>query len=220
MSRWIEQAPARIARRYDRLAPFYVLLEWLYMLPLFRIRAKTVSHLELQPGETVLDIGCGSGRNLPLLMSGVGPSGSILGVDLSAGMLKRARSLCSRRGWANVELTQADATGYVPRSPPHAVLFCFSYSAIPERGRVLESSWAALRPGGRLVITDLSLSEGRGLRFVLPFANWYSRRLLLGKPDTEPWRDLASHAGAIDRERIALGGLGHFHICSARKPAA
>jgi ubiquinone/menaquinone biosynthesis C-methylase UbiE len=135
-------------------------------------------------------------------------------------MLDRARALCSRRGWKNVELIQGDAMGYVPRFPPHAVLFCFSYSAIPERSRVLASSWAALRPGGRLVITDLSLSEGRGLRFVLPFANWYSRRLLLGKPDTQPWHDLASHAGTVDRERVSLAGLGHFQICSARKAAA
>jgi ubiquinone/menaquinone biosynthesis C-methylase UbiE len=123
MSPWIEQTPASIAPRYDRLAPFYGLLEGLYLLPLFRIRAKSVSRLALQPGETVLDIGCGSGRNRPRLVSGVGPAGLVLGVDLSAGMLDRARSLCSRRGWTNVELTQADAVGYMPRSAPHAVLF-------------------------------------------------------------------------------------------------
>ncbi len=217
MSPWLEHAPASIERRYDRLAPLYGLLDWLYLLPLLRIRERTVSRLRLRPGETVLEVGCGSGRNLPLLVAGVGAAGSVLGVDLSAGMLERARGLCRRRGFTNVELTKADAMEYVPRSPPNAVLFCFSYSAIPERSRVLASAWGALAPGGRLVITDLSLSEGRGLRFVLPFASWYSRRSLLGKPDTEPWRDLASHAGAIERERVSLGGLGHFHICSASK---
>jgi ubiquinone/menaquinone biosynthesis C-methylase UbiE len=61
MSPWIEQAPASIARRYDRLAPFYGVVEWLYMLPLFRIRTKTVTRLQLQSGETVLEVGCGSG---------------------------------------------------------------------------------------------------------------------------------------------------------------
>jgi hypothetical protein len=100
------------------------------------------------------------------------------------------------------------------------VLFCFSYSAIPQRSRVLAAAWRSLAPAGRLVITDLSLSEGRGSRYVLPFANWYSRRTLLGRPDTEPWRDLASYAAAVDTHRIPLFGLGHYYICSARKAAA
>lgn len=219
MAPWIEQSPATIAKRYDRLAPFYGVLEWLYLLPLLGIRSKTVSRLRLQPGDTVLEIGCGSGRNLPLLVQGVGPSGAVLGVDLSPGMLERAGALCRRRSWSNVELTRADAAEDAPRIRPNAVLFSFSYSAIPQRSRVLASAWSVLRPGGRLVITDLSLSEGRGLRIVLPFANWYSRRTLLGKPDTQPWRDLASHADAVDTQRVSLGGLGHFVVCSATKAA-
>jgi ubiquinone/menaquinone biosynthesis C-methylase UbiE len=216
-ARWIEQSPETIARRYDRLAPFYGALDWLYLLPLLGIRSKTVSRLRLQPGDSVLEIGCGSGTNLPLLVAGVGPSGAVLGVDLSPGMLERARALCRRRSWSNVDLTRADAAEYAPPIPPNAVLFSFSYSAIPQRSRVLASAWNILRTGGRLVITDLSLSGGRALRIVLPFANWYSRRTLLGKPDTQPWQDLADHAGAVDTQRIALGGLGHFVICSATK---
>lgn len=47
-----------------------------------------------------------------------------------------------------------------------------------------------------------------------------SRRGLLGKPDTEPWRDLEQLAGAVEVRRISLFGLGHFFICAATEVAA
>ena len=219
MAHWVEQRPEFIAQRYDRLAPFYGALEWLYMLPLLGVRQKTVSALRLRPGDPVLEVGCGSGGNFQLLNRAVGPTGTVLGVDLSAGMLARAKTRCSKHGWSNVEVTQADAVSYEPRVPPRGVLFSFSYSAIPERNRVLARAWSVLQAGGRLVIADLSMAQGRGLRFLLPFAYWYSRRGLLGKPDTEPWRELERLAGAVETQRISLFGLGHFFICAATKAA-
>ena len=50
-------------------------------------RQKAAERLRLQPGDRVLEIGCGTGRNLPPLRAAVGPTGSIYGVDISAGML-------------------------------------------------------------------------------------------------------------------------------------
>ncbi|MGH7286680.1 MAG: class I SAM-dependent methyltransferase [Myxococcota bacterium] len=217
MADWTEQKPEFVARRYDRLARFYGVFEWLYGLPLLGIRSKTVAALQLHGGEIVLELGCGSGRNFARLERAVGPHGRVLGVDLSPGMLARARGLCERHGWSNVELTQADAAASVPGVRPNAILFCFSYSVMPERRRVLADAWNLLLPRGRLVITDLSMVGARGFRFLLPFACWYSRRTLLGKPDTEPWSDLAAHAAAVEVERWSLGSLGHFVICRALK---
>ncbi len=160
MARWVEQRPELIAHHYDRLAPFYGTLEWLYMLRLLGVRRKSVSKLRLRQGDTVLEVGCGSGSNFQLLERVVGPNGIIFGVDLSGGMLARAKARCSRHGWSNVEMTQADALSYQPRVQPRAALFSFSYSAIPERSRVLAQTWSLLQPGGRLVITDLSMVQG------------------------------------------------------------
>ena len=56
--------PEFVKRRYDRLAPFYRLFEWILWLPT-GIRARAVRKLELPHGDTVLEVGCGTGRNLP-----------------------------------------------------------------------------------------------------------------------------------------------------------
>ena len=52
--------------------------------------------LDLKPGDHVLEIGCGTGRNLPYLRDAVGPQGRVYGVDISAGMLERAQTLRDR----------------------------------------------------------------------------------------------------------------------------
>ena len=59
-----------VRRRYDRLAPWYRLFEWILWLPR-GIRSRAVRKLELQHGDTVLEVGCGTGRNLPYLKAGV-----------------------------------------------------------------------------------------------------------------------------------------------------
>ena len=57
------------------------------------LRRKAVGRLGLHGGETVLEVGCGTGRNLPLLCEAVGADGRVVGVDASGGMLERARDL-------------------------------------------------------------------------------------------------------------------------------
>jgi len=82
------------ARVYDVLS-----LEW----PIYRAgRRAGLDLLRLRPGDRVLDVGCGTGLNFPLLSAAVGPSGSIVGVASSESMLARARTLIRRNRWANV----------------------------------------------------------------------------------------------------------------------
>jgi demethylmenaquinone methyltransferase/2-methoxy-6-polyprenyl-1,4-benzoquinol methylase len=97
------QPPERVRFRYNKLAPSYPLFEVLFLLPP-GIRRRTVQRLDLNQGETVLEIGCGSGRNLPMLVKAVGPEGRVIGLELSEGMLARARQLCKVRSWSNVQL--------------------------------------------------------------------------------------------------------------------
>ncbi len=189
-------------RRYDRLARVYSTLEPLYLIfPPARRRA--VSALKLDPGAVVLEIGAGTGRNLPYLIEAVGPSGTVIAVDASAGMLAEARRLVQRRGWSNVELIQQDAARLEIDRELDGVLFSLSYSAIPEPRPALARAWQRLRPAARVVVMDAGLPDNRLGHLLRPAA-----RLLLklapGDAYSDPWSDLAAY-GPVETERFLLG---------------
>src|SRR5215510_2965528 len=108
---WVDFAPRLVAKRYDRLSGLIPLFDYLFFQPP-GFRAKAAARLELRPGHHVLEIGCGTGRNLPYLSRAVGPRGRVYGVDISSGMLARARELCRRHDWRNVDLIEGDAAQY------------------------------------------------------------------------------------------------------------
>ncbi|MBI1798340.1 MAG: methyltransferase domain-containing protein [Candidatus Eisenbacteria bacterium] len=145
--------PDFVRRRYNRLAPYYRVFEWILLLPR-GIRERAVRKLQLRPGHTVLEVGCGSGRNFKYLEAAVDPNGHILGVDLSEQMLGRCRALCEKSGWHNVTLVRRDALEYAMSRRVNAVLFSLSYCTMLHREQILGHVWSQLEPGGRLVILE------------------------------------------------------------------
>jgi ubiquinone/menaquinone biosynthesis C-methylase UbiE len=198
-------------RRYDRIARTYSVLEPLYLIfPPARRRA--VAALGLKPGDTVLEMGAGTGRNFPYLVEAVGPSGTVIGVDASPGMLAEARKLIERNGWSNVELLQQDATQLEVDRDVDGVLFSLSYSAMPEPRPALARAWERLRPSSRVVVMDMGLTRGGPYRLLDPIA-----RLLVkyapGDAYSEPWSDLANY-GPVETTRFLLG---FFYVSSVTK---
>jgi ubiquinone/menaquinone biosynthesis C-methylase UbiE len=124
-------------------------------------RREAIELLRVGPGQTVLDVPCGTGANFPLLEPRLGPIGQILGVDYSKGMLARARSKIGRFGWENVRLQQADArvlTAEQLGSPEiDAVICMLGLSVVPEWELAFGRMYDLLRPGGRFVAMDLFL---------------------------------------------------------------
>jgi len=106
------------------------------------VRAGCVRALGLEPGDTVVEFGCGPGVNVPALREAVGPTGRVVGVDITGAMLDRARGLAERRGWENVEFVRGDATDPPVRSAD-AVLATFVTSLFPDPYAVV-SDWCAL----------------------------------------------------------------------------
>jgi ubiquinone/menaquinone biosynthesis C-methylase UbiE len=73
-------------------------------------RREAIQMLDLTRGDMVVDIGCGTGLNFPLLQEVIGSEGKIIGVDLSDAMLDKARRRALENDWKNVELVCMDAT--------------------------------------------------------------------------------------------------------------
>lgn len=191
-----------VTARYDRIARLYRLVEPLFLItPL--ARRKAVSALDLKLGETVLEIGAGTGRNLPYLLNAVGPEGKVIAVDASAGMLAEARRLVARRAWSNVEPIEADAARLELDQEVDAVLFSLSYSVLPEPEAVLARAWERMRPGARLVVMDAGLPDNLLGRALAPLARLLVK-LAPGDPYSNPWSDLRRY-GSPTTERFLLG---------------
>ena len=156
----VELVYRRLARRYDRAARLLELLGLGYD----ETRREAVDALRLGRGDTVVDIGCGTGANFPLLEARVGPSGRIIGVDLTGAMLDEARKRIKAAGWANVDLVQCAAKDYVfPGGGVDGVLSTFALTLEPGYDAVIASIAGALRPTCRFAIADFKLSRGWAL---------------------------------------------------------
>jgi demethylmenaquinone methyltransferase/2-methoxy-6-polyprenyl-1,4-benzoquinol methylase len=213
---WVDCDRDWVSQRYDKLAPFIKLFEWLLWIPT-GLRREAVAALDLQPGDRVLEIGCGTGRNLGFLRDSVGPDGAVFGVDLSPGMLQRSRELRDRNGWNNVTLIRSEALVYSAPEPLDAVLFSLSYNTMPHHRLVLQHALSQLRPGGRIVIMDAKLPDGRFGERILPFSLWLMRHTFLGNPLIQPWLHLEQ---ATDNFEMQSRLFDSYYICRGSKPAA
>jgi demethylmenaquinone methyltransferase/2-methoxy-6-polyprenyl-1,4-benzoquinol methylase len=197
--------------RYDRIARLYSFLEPLYLI-FPPARARAVVAMGLEPGDVVLEIGAGTGRNFRYLVEAVGPAGKVIGVDASPGMLAEARRLVEREGWSNVELLRQDAGRLDLGREVDGVLFSLSYSAIPDPRPALARAWEYLRPTGRVVIMDAGFTDSRVLRLLDPIARLLVR-LGPGDPYSDPWSDLAAYGSVWTRRFL----FGFFYVSAVEK---
>ena len=199
-----------ITAQYDRVAPFYRVLS-----PLFLInppaRRRGVAALGLRPGDTVLEVAVGTGRNLPYLVDAVGSTGTVIGIDHSAGMLREAAKMVERRGWRNVELIEADATRPPLDRDLDAVFFSLAWSVIPAPVAALSAACERLRPGGRGAVMEMSLAETRLRPVLAPIARQLNK-FGPGRADARPWDDLAPFGEVVTSRFLHL-----FYVCSVEK---
>jgi ubiquinone/menaquinone biosynthesis C-methylase UbiE len=119
-----------------------------------RFGERTVARLELPVGASVLDVGCGTGATAILTAELVGREGRVIGVDLSARMVMRARAKARARGVRNAEFCVADMGELVfPDGGFDAVISAFSIFFVPDMEAQVRKLWRLVRPGGQLAVT-------------------------------------------------------------------
>ncbi|MDX6376381.1 MAG: hypothetical protein QOE98_684 [Gaiellaceae bacterium] len=161
-----------------------------------RLHRELVEAAGLEPGGQVLDVACGPGRNLPILLDAVGPGGRVVGVDISPSMLARARSRA-----VDAELLEADISEGLPFGDAmfDAVVSSFGLSCVPRISPALDEILRVLRPDGVLAVADARMVNWHPRPLgalvtaaVSPFNSWY------------PERDLAAmvEARGLEVERL------------------
>ncbi len=175
---------------------FYDLTRKYYLLG----RDRLIRHLAPPPGGSVLEIGCGTGRNL-IVAAQAWPDARFFGIDISEAMLETARAKVAKAGLAGkITLAQGDATAFDAQALFGIAEFdrifqSYTLSMIPDWQGAVREAAAKLAPGGRLDIVDFGQQTGLPLLWRKALFAW------LAKFDVSPRADLRSVVETIGQRQ-------------------
>jgi S-adenosylmethionine-diacylgycerolhomoserine-N-methlytransferase len=180
-------------------------------------RDRLIERLAPPPGGRVLEVGCGTARNL-VRAARAWPEAHFFGIDISAEMLVSARQSVKRSGLGRrIELACADATHFDPAvlfgEPCFSrIVFSYSLSMIPGWQRALDQALAWLAPEGQLHIVDFGGQERLPRWFRVGLRHWLAHFHVSPRDNLEG--ELARLAGTIERLERPHGGYAQYAIFS------
>ena len=214
------------AERMDRIyrwqTPLYDLTRRYYLIG----RDRLIAELDPPVGGTVLEIGCGTGRNL-IAAARRHPNARYFGIDVSQVMLDKAQAAVDSAGLGKqISLASADATSFDPttlfgEASLDRVFFSYTLSMIPLWPAALDSAMQAMSPDGRLLVVDFGMMER------LPLWIRAALRAWLAAFSVEPRAELAVELTSIAaryglevRMSSLLGGYGVYGLACRRSVGA
>jgi SAM-dependent methyltransferase len=170
---------------------------------------------ELRAGEVVLDRGCGAGFGVFLAAHAVGPTGRVIGVDMTEAMLERARENARRGSFSNVAFLAGTIEALpLPDASVGVVVSSCVINLSPDKPRVFREALRVLRPGGRLAVSDLVLEEPLPPPLRESIEAWVG--CLAGALLREDYLDAIRRAGFLDVR--VVGEASHGGVIDVQTP--
>jgi demethylmenaquinone methyltransferase/2-methoxy-6-polyprenyl-1,4-benzoquinol methylase len=167
-------------------------------------RDRLVDLLPARPGDTVLDVGCGTGLCLPGLLAKVGPTGRVIGIDDAPAMIALAEAERDRIGWHNVTLIAESAERVTLERPADAALFCAVHDVLMSPD-ALDNVFAQLRPGAWVVAGGGKWPAAWNVPLTMGVAALHSPYVRDFAGFDRPWRLLADHVEGLEVTELAFG---------------
>jgi len=182
-----------------------------------------LEHAAVQPGETVVDLGAGAGREVLLAARQVGPHGRAIGIDMTPEMVWKARENAGRTGVTNAEFRLGEIEHIpLPDGRADVVISNCVINLVPDKPAAFREAFRVLKPGGRLVIADI-VSNGPLPEAVRETVGAWAA-CVAGALDVGDYLSAIRAAGFVDVETVGGGfappGTVFSVTVTAAKPAA
>jgi arsenite methyltransferase len=159
----------------------------------------------LREGETVLDLGSGAGLDAFFAAQKVGPTGKVIGVDMTPEMLAKARENAEKMGMTNMEFRQGDIEALpVDDDTIDIVISNCVINLAPNKAKVFEEAYRVLKPGGRLMVSDIVLNTQLTDEIRNDIANYTG--CLGGAIPEDEYLQLMRDAGFLDVKVVEKAG--------------
>jgi demethylmenaquinone methyltransferase/2-methoxy-6-polyprenyl-1,4-benzoquinol methylase len=162
------------------------------------VRRRAVELLNLKRGDRVLDVGCGPGGSFPFLVQAVGPTGQVVGIEISPDHSELARRRIARNQWENIQVVEAAAQNASLIGTFDGLLM-FAAPDVYASQEALENILPNLRDNARVAAFGAKLSNHRLGRVFNPLLKLLYKLSFstTPKPDHEPWRLLAEYIEGV-----------------------
>lgn len=170
------------------------------------VRRKAVELLNLKEGSRVLDVGCGPGGSFPFLVDAVGPSGQVVGVEISPKHSELARRRIAANHWENVEVVVAAAQD-VRLTGTFDGLVMFAAPDVYASEEALENILPYLKSGARIVAFGAKVSNTRSGKILNPILNMLHKLSFTTtpRPNDEPWQIFERYVHEIEVKEYFFG---------------